>query len=220
MTTKLLFAVFSLIIVSVLVVAVTDTDSFTISQKIKTDVKKRYGKFAVNRINALLKMMNKHRNSDEYEKVKAVNRFFNMVPYKSDMKVWGQKDYWATRIEFLGKDRGDCEDYALAKYFTLKQMGVSTKKMYLTYAKSLRYKVAHMVLTYFKTPGSIPLVLGNYNKKILLATQRKDLVPIYSFNGDKLFISKQTGLGQYVPSGMKRNKKWNKFIIKARREEL
>ena len=103
--------------------------------------------------------MNSLKNAPEDEKLKKVNRFFNQVRYQSDMETWGTKDYWATRMEFLGKDRGDCKDYATAKYFTLKQLGVPTSKMYLSYVKATKQKIAHMVLTYFETKQSIPLVL-------------------------------------------------------------
>jgi predicted transglutaminase-like cysteine proteinase len=123
-------------------------------------------------------------------------------------------------MEFLGRDKGDCEDYVIAKYFTLKQLGVDTKKLYLTYVKLVKYKQAHMVLTYFKKPRSIPLVLDNFNKKILPATKRRDLKPVYSFNGDSLFLAKQVGLGKSVPSAFKKNKKWLKLIDDVKRNKI
>jgi hypothetical protein len=77
-----------------------------------------------------------------------------------------------------------------------------------------------MVLTYFKTPKSIPLVLDNYNKRILPATKRRDLIPIYSFNGESLYLAKQQGLGQKVPSGNRKNKKWLKLLDDIRRNKI
>ena len=112
----------------------------------------------------------------------------------------------------LSTDAGDCEDYTIAKYFTLKALGVSEKKLYLTYVKAIRLNQAHMVLTYFKTPQSIPLVLDNINKKILKATKRKDLVPVYSFNGDGLWLAKQRGKGRSVSGGTKKLKAWNNLL--------
>ncbi|WP_458701566.1 transglutaminase-like cysteine peptidase [Sulfurospirillum sp. 1307] len=195
-------------------------DDFFIDKKTIDKVEKKYGKFAKNRVLALVKLMNSLKNAPEDEKLKKVNQFFNQVPYQSDLKTWGVKDYWATRMELLGKDRGDCEDYATAKYFTLKQLGVSESKMYLTYVKATKQKIAHMVLTYFKTPKSIPLVLDNYNKRILPATKRRDLIPIYSFNGESLYLAKQQGLGQKVPSGNRKNKKWLKLLDDIRRNKI
>lgn len=195
-------------------------NDFFIDKSTITKVEQKYGKFAKARVNALVKLMNSLKNTSEDEKLKKVNHFFNQVRYQSDLKTWGQKDYWATRMEFLGKDKGDCEDYATAKYFTLKQLGIPTKKMYLSYVKATKQKVAHMVLTYFKTPQSIPLVLDNYNKQILPATKRPDLIPVYSFNGDSLYLAKQKGLGKEVPSGVAKNKKWTKLLQDIKRNKI
>jgi len=197
-----------------------NNDDFFIDTKTINAVETKYGKFAKARVNALVKLMNSLKNAPEDEKLKKVNHFFNQVRYQSDMKVWGMKDYWATRMEFLGKDKGDCEDYATAKYFTLKQLGVPTSKMYLSYVKATKQKIAHMVLTYFKTKRSIPLVLDNYNKRILPATSRPDLIPIYSFNGDSLYLAKQTGLGKEVPSGVAKNKKWTRLLQDIKRNKI
>ena len=137
--------------------------------------------------------MNSLKNANEDEKLLKVNNFFNQVTYKSDMSVWGVKDYWATRMEFLGRDKGDCEEYATAKYFTLKQLGVPTSKMYLSYVKATKQKIAHMVLTYYHKPGATPIVLDNVNKKLKLASKRTDLRPIYSFNASGLWQAKNKG---------------------------
>ena len=195
-------------------------DDFFIDKKTINKVEKKYGAFAKKRVEALIKLMNSLKNAPEKEKLIRVNQFFNQVRYQSDMKTWGVKDYWATRMEFLGKDKGDCEDYATAKYFTLKQLGVSTSKMYLSYVKATKQKIAHMVLTYFKTKKSIPLVLDNYDKRILPATKRPDLIPIYSFNGDSLYLAKQTGLGKEVPSGVAKNKKWTRLLQDIKRNKI
>jgi len=197
-----------------------NNDDFFIDKDTIDKVEQKYGGFAKNRVLALIKLMNSLKNADDDEKLLKVNNFFNQVTYKSDMSVWGVKDYWATRMEFLGKDQGDCEDYATAKYFTLKQLGVPTSKMYLSYVKATKQKIAHMVLTYFKTKKSIPLVLDNYNKKILPATKRPDLIPVYSFNGDSLYLAKQKGLGKEVPSGLTKNKKWTKLLQDIKRNKI
>lgn len=180
-------------------------------------LERRYGHKAALRAKGLNKLMTSLINKSEREKITKVNNFFNRSRWRSDRDVWGRSDYWATRMEFLGKGAGDCEDFVIAKYFTLKQLGIPIKKLYFTYVKAIRYRQAHMVLAYYKTPNSIPLILDNINGKILPAILRKDLLPVYSFNGDALFLAKQTGLGQVVPSGNKRNKKWLKLVDRIRR---
>lgn len=186
-----------------------------------TQLQKQYGDSARRRAVALNSLMASLQNASEHEKLVKVNNFFNSLRWADDMEVWGKKDYWATRMEFLGKGAGDCEDYVTAKYFTLKQLGVSTNKLYFTYVKALRYNQAHMVLSYYETPKSIPLVLDNINGNIKIATQRTDLVPVYSFNGDSLYLAKQEGLGQVVPGGNKKqNPKWIELIDRMKKEGL
>ena len=180
-----------------------------------------YGEDARRRASALNALMASLQNASVQEKLVKVNDFFNALRWTTDMEVWGKKDYWATRMEFLGKGVGDCEDYVIAKYFTLKQLGIPTDKLYFTYVKALKYNQAHMVLSYYETPKSIPLILDNINGKIKIATQRTDLLPVYSFNGDSLYLAKQEGLGQVVPGGNKKqNPKWLELIDKMQKEDL
>jgi predicted transglutaminase-like cysteine proteinase len=206
MTQKLLFVVLLLCTTSLF------AGKYSLPQSAIDAFEAKYGQKAGLRASALINLMNELADKSTKEKVVKVNDFFNNVLYDSDPNVWGQPDYWATRMEFLGKAAGDCEDYSIAKYFTLKQLGIEEDKMYMTYAKSLKYNVAHMVVTFFVKPNTTPLVLDNYNKQILPATKRPDLVPIYSFNGQKLYDAKQQGLGKEVPGGAEKNKKWSKLI--------
>ena len=205
----LLFTLFSL----------NANDGFFSTQTLEK-VEKRYGQFARRRVEALNELMIKLKDAPEEEKITQVNDFFNRMRFTDDIKLWGVKDYWATRMEFIGLDAGDCEDFVIAKYFTLKQLGVPIKKLYFTYVKAIKLRQAHMVLTYFKEPKTVPLVLDNINYKILPATTRTDLIPVYSFNGDALFLAKQQGLGQIVPSGNQKNKKWLELIDKLKKEDL
>lgn len=186
---------------------------FSITKAFLEKIEREYGTFAKRRAFALVQMMNDVRDDNEMAKLNGVNDFFNQTPYASDKETWGISDYWATRYEFLGKDRGDCEDYVIAKYFTLKELGVPTSKLFMTYAKSLKYKTAHMVLTYYATPRSEPLILDNYNFKILPSSQRDDLIPIYSFSGDELFNAKQAQIGKMVPAAAKQTRPWDELII-------
>ena len=184
-------------------------------------VAKIYGEDARRRASALNSLMTSLQDATEQEKLIKVNDFFNSFRWVDDMQLWHKKDYWATRMEFVGKGAGDCEDYVIAKYFTLKQLGIPTQKLYFTYVKALRYNQAHMVLVYYDTPKSIPLILDNINGKIKIATQRTDLVPVYSFNGDSLYLAKQEGLGQAIPGGNKKqNPKWMELIDRIGKEDL
>jgi len=136
--------------------------------------------------------------AEERAKLELVNNFMNQTPFLSDLQHWGKEDYWATPVEFLSTNGGDCEDYSIAKYFALRSLGVPDEKLRITYVKELViYNEAHMVLAYFPAPDAEPLVLDNINKSIRPASQRTDLLPVYSFNGAGLWLAKdQTGRGQ------------------------
>ncbi len=149
-----------------------------------------------------------------------VNRFFNQFEYREDHLHWGQQDYWATPHEFIGTYMGDCEDFVIAKYFALRKLGVPDERLYLTYVKALQQNVAHMVLSYFPTPSSIPQILDNYNPRIVSADRRKDLLPVYSFNAKSLFLTNASaGLGKSLPTNKIKNSKWKKLLADIQKEK-
>ncbi|MGK2888911.1 MAG: transglutaminase-like cysteine peptidase [Candidatus Malihini olakiniferum] len=114
--------------------------------------------------------------------------------FRDDRVIWQQEDYWATPIEALHKGMADCEDYSIAKYFALRRFGILNEKLRITYVKALRLNQAHIIVTYYyPTPTSIPLVLNNLTDKILPVTQRTDLLPVYSFNGEGLWLPGSDG---------------------------
>lgn len=161
----------------------------------------RYGPEAKARVKAWLTLIQDYKNSPEKDKLEAVNHFFNQMRFVSDKELWGIEDYWATPAEFLIASGGDCEDFSMAKYFTLKAMGVTVERMHLTYVRALTpnpVSQAHMVLSYFTSQEAEPLVLDNLTSDIKPASQRTDLIPVYSFNGDGLWLAKQRGQGQRV----------------------
>lgn len=162
----------------------------------------QFGPVAKNRLSGWRDLLvnPKYKKLAEREKLELVNDFMNQTTFISDIQHWGKEDYWATPIEFLSTNGGDCEDYSIAKYFTLRALGVPDEKLRITYVKELViYKGAHMVLAYFPTPDSEPLVLDNINKRIQPASTRTDLLPVYSFNGSGLWLAKeQTGRAQSV----------------------
>ena len=128
---------------------------------------------------------------DEPDKLEAVNRLVNRsVAYVSDQQAWGQDDYWATPEETLRLGQGDCEDFAIAKYFALLKLGVAVERLRLTYVKALGRNSAHMVLAYYPSPNAQPLILDNLNSKILPAAARRDLLPVYAFNGQGIYLAK------------------------------
>lgn len=188
------------------------TEPYEVRETVLQKVEQQYGFYARKRVEAMNALFIHIDNYSDKQKLQEINDFFNRSAFVSDQNNWGVKDYWARPLEFLGRDRGDCEDFVIAKYFALKKAGLSSEKLYFTYVKSLTLGQAHMVLSYYQQPDALPLVLDNLNHKILTADLRKDLLYIYSFNSDALYLSKQKRLGRIAPSGIKKHKEWEKFL--------
>ncbi len=132
--------------------------------------------------------------AQELDKLRQINHYFNKrIAFKSDQSHWKKEDYWATPLETLASKGGDCEDFVIAKYFSLIHSGIDQKKLRITYVKALKLNQAHMVLAYYAKPKSEPLILDNLISKIMLASRRRDLSPVYSFNGQSMWLEREHG---------------------------
>ncbi|MFT5716797.1 MAG: putative transglutaminase-like cysteine proteinase [Oleiphilaceae bacterium] len=183
--------------------------------KIITALYNYYGERAAKRGQAWFDMMQASHHLTAPEKIKNVNDFFNQLNFIDDIKLWGEKNYWATPIEFIGVNGGDCEDFAIAKYFTLLELGIADQKMRIMMVKALVLNQYHMVVSYYETPSSVPLILDNIDSRIKPASQRTDLVPIYSFNGKQLWLNKEKGQGELAGSSA-RLKQWTNLNYRLR----
>lgn len=170
-----------------------------ITETLLAKIEAKYNKHARKRIESWQTLLETSTGLSDTEKLDAVNNFFNTnVMFINDQALWGKEDYWATPLEALSIGAGDCEDYSIAKYFTLKKLGVDEEKLRITYVKAIELGQAHMVLTYFENKRSVPLVLDNIDAEIKPANLRNDLVPVYSFNGGGLWLAKSRGSGKRV----------------------
>ncbi len=200
--------------------SVMTAGNFSLDKELLQKAEKKYGRDAHNRLTAWEDLIRQDRSRTDREKLEKVNHFFNSrIRFASDMEVWGIEDYWATPIEFLCKAAGDCEDFAIAKYFTLKAMGVDDKKLRITYVKAIQYNIHHMVLTYYSEPEAEPLVLDNLVDSISPASKRTDLMPIFGFNGSGLWMAKQRGQGKMAGSS-NRIKLWQDLLQKMSANKL
>lgn len=162
----------------------------------------------------LIDIIKENKTKSDNEKLEIINNFYNnQVRYGSDINIWEKSDYWATPFESLNQGGGDCEDYAIGKYFSLKKMGVKTSKLRIVYVKYYDgySSVAHMVLTYTKDNGVI-LVLDNLSKEIKESKDRKDLTPIFSFNDEGFYD--QVGI-QKINTSLN---KWDDLLEKVKKE--
>jgi predicted transglutaminase-like cysteine proteinase len=210
-----------LTILAVLAIAgpVITREDFRVDREILAKAEKKYGKDARALLIAWEDLIREDKSQSDREKLEKVNQFFNRMEFVDDFRHWGEKDYWATPIEFIASQGGDCEDFSIAKYFTLKAMGVEEEKLNLAYVKALQYNMHHMVLTYYNKPGAEPLVLDNLVNSIKPASERTDLMPIFSFNGTGLWLAKQRGRGKLAGSSS-RVKRWRDLLQKMSENKL
>jgi predicted transglutaminase-like cysteine proteinase len=164
-------------------------------EKIISSLTQSYGERAGKRGKTWFNLMQQKSDISELEKLKEVNNFFNLFRFIDDKILWGVSNYWATPVEFIGVNGGDCEDYSIAKYFTLLELGIADEKMRITMVKAVKLNQYHMVLAYYDTPNAMPLILDNIDGVIKPASQRNDLIPIYSFNASQLWLNKEKGRG-------------------------
>ncbi|WP_374366834.1 transglutaminase-like cysteine peptidase [Dongia sp.] len=119
------------------------------------------------------------KGKDRLTQIKEVNKLLNSKKYIIDMKNWGLEDYWATPYQFLRKN-GDCEDYAIAKFMVLKELGVPIEDMRVVALQDLNLGVGHAVLVVYD--GDDPLLLDNQIKSVVPANTVKHYQPVYSIN--------------------------------------
>lgn len=113
------------------------------------------------------------------DRIKAVNDFFNRWPYKQDRELYGVSEYWATPKEFMTRS-GDCEDYSIAKYFALRELGFAEDEMRVVILMDQIRGIGHAVLAIY-VENDI-LILDSLSNLILPHTRYKHYVPQYSMN--------------------------------------
>ena len=177
-----------------------------------------------NNLQAWQRILQQTKDLPAPEKLKRVNDFFNQhIEFGDDIGVWGQIDYWATPIEMLAKGKGDCEDFVIAKYFTLLQLQVPNESLRLIYVKAKLGSAqqplvqAHMVLAYYPSPDAEPQILDNLVGEIRPASRRTDLLPVFSFNNQGVFagVAANATLG---PGGVGRLSRWQDLLKRAHDE--
>jgi predicted transglutaminase-like cysteine proteinase len=192
--------------------------------KLQASYVQKFGLGALSNFNAWHLMMLAVKDLKDEDKLKRVNEFFNRrVAWGEDQIIWGQLDYWATPIETIGKGLGDCEDFAIAKYFTLVNLGIPIAKLRLVYVKAKVSNLpnsqdqAHMVLAYYPNPQAEPLIMDNQITEIRSASRRPDLMPIFSFNSEGIYLGVA---GNDEQSGRSKLSRWQDLLQRVQLEGL
>ena len=195
--------------------AVVRGSTAAVSERLIEVYSRRFGAEARERLQSWKRYAAERKGSAlaERELLADVNRMLNRIRFVDDAVHWGEADYWATPAEAVGSGGADCEDFSIAKYFLLKELGVPISRLRMTYVKASKLNQAHMVLAYYPRPDAEPLVLDNLEDAVRPASQRRDLVPVYSFNDEEVWIEAR---GRSGPPSQIRN--WNELLQRLERE--
>lgn len=193
------------------------------ADKLLKSISQRFGSASVQKFRDWQKLVaDTEKLDDPDEQLKKVNEFWNRrIQFMEDKDAWGQDDYWATPMESLGQGKGDCEDFAIAKYFTLLAAGMDVSQLRLIYVKaklggaSSNITQAHMVLAFYSDPEAEPLILDNLLNEIRPASRRPDLTPVFSFNGQGVWAGVSAS-GSASATGTKRLSRWEDLLTRAR----
>ncbi len=164
-------------------------------------------------------LLERLRDASDAVKVAQVNTFFNRhYRFQSDLETWGQEDYWATPEEFMAKGAGDCEDFAIAKYATLRRLGIPSTQLRLLYVRLQTGTLgssAHMVLGYTPLNEETPLVLDNVITSVRPLNQRRDLSLVFGFTAESLWT---TGSNTSVLNPVEHMSQWRQTLERMHRE--
>lgn len=138
-------------------------------------------------INNYIKFLNEISSLDKKNKIDKVNRYINAIIPKYDVYNYKNEEYWATPYEFFSNGGGDCEDYVIAKKYTLTLLGIPSENMYFSIVKEKYIGGDHMVLGLHVKSDNSFMVLDNLSTKVLSFEKRVDLKPIFLFNANGFY---------------------------------
>ena len=216
---QLTIAIFALGLLAAVTLAQVD---FSVMRAVALE---RYGEDTAAQVDSWRQEVATMRSLPDSEKLERANLFFNSrVQWAEDSDAFKKEDYWATPLEILGNGKGDCEDFAIAKYMTLVLAGVDISKLRITYVKAvIRSKQglqerAHMVLAYYPEPGEEPVVLDNFIPEIYAASRRTDLTPVYGFNSYGIWVGSASEPASTEPEA--NLSRWRDLLRRASEEGL
>jgi predicted transglutaminase-like cysteine proteinase len=111
--------------------------------------------------------------------LREVNRFVNGWRYRADSDNYGRSDYWATPLEFFRR-AGDCEDYVIAKYRSLRLLGMPADRLRMVVLQDAARDLPHAVLAVYL--GDRILILDNLSDEVLPQERLPHYLPYYSVN--------------------------------------
>lgn len=215
---KIAITVFSVLLLLLAAFGVAAVDY----ERMRTVMSQRFGAPGLASLQDWEALVRSRTAETDTPKLRRVNEFFNRrIRFADDQVIWGQSDYWASPLETLGRGAGDCEDFAIAKYFSLLLLGVPDDQLRLIYVQARiggansSVSQAHMVLAYYPAPNAEPLILDNLVSDLLPASRRADLFPVFSFNRQGLWQGVQ---GPRGPGGAASLSRWQELLARVKAE--
>lgn len=186
---------------------------FKLNKSDMTYINKSVNKsFILNRLEKYQTLKTEVKDYELIRKLSHINTFINRLRPAHDISTASTIDYWATPKEFLLQGHGDCEDYAIAKYFTLLELGVKKESLYLAVVNVKASAGTHMVLLYVENKNSSPLVLDNLSFRVLPFSKRDDLTPVVAFNELNAYEFTKDKFTQLVTIDWQNNNKWDRVL--------
>ena len=168
--------------------------------------------FIENRLDKYKNLKIQVKDYELIKKLSHINSFVNKILPAYDISTQASLDYWATPKEFLLQGHGDCEDYVIAKYFTLVELGIPKEKLYFAVVDIKGEKTSHMILLYLETKESTPLVLDNLSSVVIPLTKRTKLIPKFAFNEIDSYRFSHEKFTQNVNINWGKDNKWEKLL--------
>lgn len=119
------------------------------------------------------------------EQIAGINAFLNAIPYVEDINNYSTRDYWATPDEFLARG-GDCEDFAIAKYVSLRALGFLPQQLRIAIVQDQVKNIPHAILVVYS--GAESFVLDNQDKQVEPAALVTRYKPIFSINSTSWWL--------------------------------
>lgn len=181
-------AVAVIILTVLLAVSLAATASPAISKPQLQQVRQHYGQEAQVRLQQWQQILNHSKGKSEVEQLKLTNDFINLIEFIHSPFYQDGLDYRLSPMAFLILGAGDSEEFSMAKYFTLRKMGIQASRLRLNDTERQSNLTPHMVLAYYPSVDADPLILDYLDKTIRPLSQRQDLRPVYSFDAEQLWL--------------------------------
>jgi predicted transglutaminase-like cysteine proteinase len=168
--------------------------------------------FILNRLEKFQILKAQVKDYELIRKLSHINSFINRILPAHDISTTSSIDYWATPKEFLLQGHGDCEDYAISKYFTLLELGIKKENLYFAVVDIKAERSSHMILLYLENKNSTPLVLDNLSSKVIPLTKRTKLIPKFAFNEIDSYKFNHQKFTEKVKINWGKDNKWEKLL--------